>query len=193
MSLTAASGSSSNTVPCAGYLPRAERHAFGRADGRPQLAASRDRRRSPSRLRHGRDHDHADRSLARPALHRGSELGAAQRLVGDDQDLRRGRHACTCSASSCGSLAGLHHRVPRAGHAVLVRSADDLGDLVEVEDRRRRGHLPLERESAPRVGLRDRAASPADHHVVDEDDERRRRARTSAMVIAKLRSPNASA
>src|SRR4051794_36336340 len=34
--------------------------------------------------------------------------------------------------------------VHRARHAVLVGAADDGGDGVEVEDRRRRGDLPLE-------------------------------------------------
>ena len=70
-------------------------------------------------------------------------------------------------------------RVPRARDAVLVRAADDLRDLVEVEDRRRRGDLPLERVRAPRVARRERAADPAGDHVVEEDERSRRRARTS--------------
>ena len=37
--------------------------------------------------------------------------------------------------------------VYRAWHAVLVRPADDGRDAVEVEDRRRRGNLPLESSS----------------------------------------------
>ena len=45
----------------------------------------------------------------------------------------------------------VQQRVPRARHAVLVRAADDLRDLVEVEDRRRRRDLPLERQRTPRV------------------------------------------
>ena len=53
--------------------------------------------------------------------------------------------------------AALEDAVHRAGHAVLVRPADDRRDGVEVEDRRRRGDLPLERERAPRVGVRARA------------------------------------
>ena len=40
---------------------------------------------------------------------------------------------------------------------------------VEVEDRRRRGDLPLERERAPRVGHRARPAAPRGDHVVGED------------------------
>ena len=56
-----------------------------------------------------------------------------------------------------------------ARHAVLVGSADDRRDAIEVEDRRRRGDLPLERQRAPRVGHRARAAAPAGDHVVDED------------------------
>ena len=61
-----------------------------------------------------------------------------------------------------------HDRVPGAGDAVLVRAADDARDLVEVEDRRRRGNLPLDRLGPPRVGGRLRAPLPADDHVVDE-------------------------
>ena len=64
------------------------------------------------------------------------------------------------------------------GHAVLVGAAHDLRDLVEVEDRRRRGHLPLERARAPRVAGRRRTEGPADDHVVEEHERRQRRART---------------
>ena len=52
-------------------------------------------------------------------------------------------------------------RVHRAGDAVLVRAADDLRDLVEVEDRRRRGNLPLERARPPRVAGGAGPAGPA--------------------------------
>src|SRR5690349_15748391 len=61
-------------------------------------------------------------------------------------------------------------RVPRTGDAVLVRVADDLRDLVEVEDRRRRADLPLERERAPRVALGDLAVPPRVDHVVEEHE-----------------------
>ena len=81
-------------------------------------------------------------------------------------------HACTSSCASWASLVGAQDRVPGARDAVLVGTADDLRDLVEVEDRRRRRDLPLERARVPRVGLGDRAALPADDHVVDEQDER---------------------
>src|SRR5258707_3008770 len=37
-----------------------------------------------------------------------------------------------------------------------VRVADDLRDLVEVEDRRRRADLPLERQRAPWIALGNR-------------------------------------
>src|SRR3954463_5873182 len=70
-------------------------------------------------------------------------------------------------------LHRLENAVHRAGDAVLVRAADHGRDLVEVEDRRRRGHLPLERQRAPRVTGRRRAASHADHHVVEEHERRR--------------------
>src|SRR5215208_4655480 len=65
----------------------------------------------------------------------------------------------------------LEDPVDRAGDAVLVGRADDGRDLVEVEDRRWRGHLPLERQRAPWVGHGDRAAAPARDHVVEEDEE----------------------
>src|SRR6202020_3450560 len=55
-----------------------------------------------------------------------------------------------------------------AGHAVLVWTADDGRQLVEVEDRRRRGDLPLDRHAAPRVLHRARTATPARDHVVEE-------------------------
>src|SRR4051794_21236727 len=58
----------------------------------------------------------------------------------------------------------LEDAVARAGDAVLVRAADHGRDLVEVEDRRRGGALPLERERAPRVGGRAGAAAPARDH-----------------------------
>src|SRR3954447_27051978 len=75
----------------------------------------------------------------------------------------------------------LEDAVHRARDAVLVRPADHRGNGGEVEDRRRRGDLPLQREGAPRVGLRARPAPPARDHVVDEheraqpDDERGQR------------------
>ena len=50
-----------------------------------------------------------------------------------------------------GAFAG-HDRVAGAGHPELVGAADDPRDLVEVEDRRRRGDLPLDRVGAPGVG-----------------------------------------
>src|SRR5919202_4106829 len=53
----------------------------------------------------------------------------------------------------------VHDRVASPAHAVLVRAADDLRDLVEVEHGWRGGHLPLERECPPRV--RRRRLSPA--------------------------------
>src|SRR5215471_18021047 len=63
-------------------------------------------------------------------------------------------------------------RVAGAGDAVLVRAADDLRDLREVEDRRRRAHLPLEAHGVPRVVAGLRAVLPRPDHVVDEDERR---------------------
>src|SRR4051794_26085060 len=56
--------------------------------------------------------------------------------------------------------------VDGTGHAILVGAADDGGDLVEVEDRRRRGDLPPERERPPRVPRGARPAAPGGGHVV---------------------------
>src|SRR6266540_3880651 len=90
-----------------------------------------------------------------------------------------------CSAAACAAAklpldflelvrpGAVQQRVPRAGDAVLVRVADDLRDLVEVEHRRRRAHLPLERQRAPRIARRRRAVAPRVDHVVEEDDHRR--------------------
>src|SRR5947209_18666787 len=59
-------------------------------------------------------------------------------------------------------LAGLaEHAVDGPRHPVLVGAAHHRGHRVEVEDRRRRGDLPLQREGPPRVGLRPGAAPPA--------------------------------
>src|SRR3954463_7668492 len=51
----------------------------------------------------------------------------------------------------------LEDAVDGARHPVLVRAADDGGDVFEVEEGRRRGALPLQRQRAPRVGLGARA------------------------------------
>ena len=51
-----------------------------------------------------------------------------------------------------GGRRGREDAVHRARDAVLVGAAHDRGHPVEVEDRRRRGDLPLERHAAPRVG-----------------------------------------
>src|SRR2546429_5406510 len=47
-------------------------------------------------------------------------------------------------------------------YTTLFRS---LRDLVEVEDRRRRGDLPFERERAPRVAGRRLAAARSEEHT----------------------------
>src|SRR5580765_192836 len=64
-------------------------------------------------------------------------------------------------------------RVAGAGDAVLVRAADDLRHLREVEDRRRRADLPLEAHRVPRVVARGRAVLPRPDEVVDEDERGR--------------------
>src|SRR5436305_203014 len=66
----------------------------------------------------------------------------------------------------------LEDPVDGAGDPVLVRPADHGRDPVEVEDRRRGGDLPLEREGAPRVRGRARAEPPRGHDVVEEDERR---------------------
>src|SRR5512132_3303046 len=67
----------------------------------------------------------------------------------------------------------VQQRVPRAGYAVLVWTADHLRDLVEVEHRRWRADLPLERERMPRIPRRLRTELPRMDHAVEEDDDRR--------------------
>src|SRR6185312_17080170 len=64
----------------------------------------------------------------------------------------------------------LEDAVDRAGYAVLVRTAHHRRHRVEVEDRGRRGDLPLQRQRAPRVGGGARAEAPAHDHVVEEDE-----------------------
>ena len=89
-------------------------------------------------------------------------------------------------------LGALEHAMDRAGDAVLVRAADDGRDRVEVEDRRRRGDLPLERERPPRVRGRPRAAAPRRDHVVEED-QRLRPSTNDAIEITRFQPANWSA
>ena len=79
------------------------------------------------------------------------------------------------------------------GHAVLVGAADDLRDLVEVEDRRRRGDLPLERHRAPRVAGRRRAPLPARRSCCRRRRASRGRARTAEIEMNRFQPANLSA
>src|SRR5271167_5034221 len=65
--------------------------------------------------------------------------------------------------------ASLEDAVHSAGYAVFVGPADDGRNRVEVEDRGRRGDLPLERERSPGVGHGAGPTAPTGDHVVDED------------------------
>ena len=118
-------------------------------------------------------------------LHEVQQRRAADRLVGHDEDVLRHRGATprpsrsstpwpapeAVAPAGCGTSAPPFSTPCTApGNAVLVRPADDGRDRVEVEDRRRRRDLPLERERAPRVGLGARAAAPGGDHVVGEDE-----------------------
>src|ERR1700731_1675543 len=76
-----------------------------------------------------------------------------------------GRHRDAAGGTRPDLGATAEDAVHRAGHAVLVRPADDRRGRVEVEDRRRRRDLPLERQRAPRVRDRARTAAPARDHV----------------------------
>ena len=91
-----------------------------------------------------------------------------------------------------GRPVAVEDRVARAANAVLVRAAHHLRDLVEVEDGRRRGDLPLERERPPRIGGRRLAAAPADDQVVEED-EGRGAEEERAIVITRFQSANSGA
>src|SRR3954453_10306469 len=89
-------------------------------------------------------------------------------LPGRDGSRFPGRHGSALDLLAGGAEDAVH----RARHAVLVRAPDDGRPVVEVEDGRRGAPLPLERERAPRVGLRAGAPAPGRDHVVDEDERR---------------------
>ena len=163
-SFTASSGSSSTTWPVRGdprlakRVERAVEPAAGRGAARVVVDDV-----ALARLVHGRDHDHERDRL--PSARCRTRVDRARRRRAS-RSRRRGRLRCralTCTTSSSCSRRGAasQHRVPRAGDAVLVRAADDLRDLVEVEDRRRRGDLPLERHRAPRVRRRRSGRAPS--------------------------------
>ena len=151
--------------------PRAGGRASAAADARRPSAARPRRRRSRRAARSAGEMTvtRIGPSAARaPHARRGASARRRSRSRARGPGGRTPRRARHGTVSSIGAgfsaLLGLvavpvHDRVPRAADAVLVRAADDLRDLVEVEDRRRRGHLPLERERAPRVRRRDRRRS----------------------------------
>src|ERR1035441_10158511 len=101
----------------------------------------------------------------RLATTRISFIGCAlSSFAGGSDDARTG---CGGSGSGCGRGRG-EDGVNRAGYSVLVWTADDRRNPVEVEDRRRRGYLPLERQAAPRIADGSSSPAPAGDHVVDE-------------------------
>src|SRR5205807_6811989 len=95
--------------------------------------------------------------------------------------LARRRHRSAGGHRGFGLGGWLEDPVHGPWNAVLVGAADDRRHRIEVEDRRRRGDLPLERQPAPRVRGGPWAAPPAGHDVVKKDqrakaeDERRDR------------------
>ena len=114
------------------------------------------------------DHVHVDlaRRSAR-ALDGVDQRLAGHRLVGDYEDpLHSVGGGAPPPPAGAGTAApagafSLNTACTAPGHAVLVGAADDRRDLVEVEHRRRRGHLPLDRVRAPRVARGQRAVPPA--------------------------------
>ena len=94
------------------------------------------------------------------------------------------------SAAPTSASAGPRIACRAPGHAVLVRAADDARDLVEVEDRRRRGDQPLDRLRAPRVVAGERAPPPADDHVVEEDQLGGAEQERRSSEISRFQSPN---
>ena len=155
--LDGVSGSWSTTCPSAGdprlaeLLQRAVEPPAGRRAARVLVDDV-----ALARLVHGRDHRRRARRL--PAARRrtaSSSSSPASVSFATTRILRR-RGSFTARAPPRravrrGRPAAVQHRVPRARDAVLVRAADDLRDLVEVEDRRRRGR-PATRASAPATG-----------------------------------------
>ena len=161
-SRTASAGSDSTTKPCA-EMPASRRRASVRSSRRPRRGAARvlvD-----------------DVALARAALtgqidrdQVGRRRGPRVRAL----DQARARRPSRSRSRGRGSVASAHlflgsctrsplkiaWRAPGTPYSYGL--ADDLRDLVEVEDRRRRGDLPLERQRAPRVARRQRPARPAE-------------------------------
>src|SRR5450755_4023113 len=85
-------------------------------------------------------------------------------FAGGSDDARTG---CSSSGSGCGRGRG-EDGVHRSWHSVLVRTADDRRNSVEVEDRGRRGDLPLEGQASPGIADGSSSATPAGDHVVDK-------------------------
>src|SRR5688500_15934417 len=69
-----------------------------------------------------------------------------------------------CHRWATSLLVRTHDDVTGVGHAELIRPSDDARDDWEVEPRRRRGDLPLDRLGPPRVSGRLRTPAPADGH-----------------------------
>ena len=129
-----------------------QRRASGRAAGRPRRGACPRRRRSPRAAGSpGQIDGHAATSACLRAPLERLDAASAPATVSFATTRTCAQSAAGTSSRLDAAPVAVQHRVPRAGDAVLVRAADDLRDLVEVEDRRRRGDLPLERQRAPRV------------------------------------------
>ena len=85
---------------------------------------------------------------------------------------------CAVAPAGCGTSAPLNTPCTAPGTPYSYGPPTTVGNGVEVEDRRRRGDLPLERQRAPRVGHRARPAAPRRDHVVGEDQRAEARAGT---------------
>ena len=132
-----------------GSPPRAAPTACGRAGGRRRPGACPRRRRSHARGWVTGQITVTRRSLS-PACAARPPRSACGRSTVSFATTRR-CISCTCDLFVVAARSPFSTAWRAPGHAVLVRTADHLRDLVEVEHRRRRGHLPLERQRAPRV------------------------------------------
>ena len=196
-SRSACSGSGSTTAPAGGdarlveQVERVAQASLGR--GAPLVLVD-DVAGARCVLR--RDDRHAHRALGCPATHRVDQALPGDGLVREHEDVTHAVGHVTSSSARRG-LLGLGRRgrsrshAVRRGRSVLVRAADHLRNLVEVEDRRRRGNLPLERERAPRVRGRGLGRCASSRSCCRGRRASRPRARTTAIEMARFQLPKA--
>ena len=172
-SLTALSGSSSNTSPCGGNPGLAEcRECPVEAPTGCRTSRVAVDDVPGSRLGHRSDHSDANRSRFGTTLHRGDELwrrrASRSRRRGSDG---RSRHACTSSASRasfCGAMTAC--RAPGTPYSYGPPTTCGISSKLKMGGGEETCHSSVSARHG--IRLRDRAARPARHDVVDEHDER---------------------